>query len=106
MLASLRCFLTIGFSCLVVFYPESAPGLSLKRGWYVSTVEMDLTLLSDTFSYVTFGNGLVAVLAGLIANGTAGAFGFVAPFVLAILPLATVALVVSAHGLRTTGTSH
>ncbi len=54
----------------------------------------DGTLLSDTFSYATFGNGLVAVIAGLVANTAAESYGFVAPFVVAILPLSIVAIII------------
>ena len=50
--------------------------------------------LSDTFAYATFGNGLVAVIAGLIANKAADSYGFVAPFVVAILPLFIVAVMI------------
>lgn len=45
-------------------------------------------LLSDTFSKATFLNGIVAVLAGLTANVVAASYGYVAPFVLALFPLA------------------
>eukprot|EP01039_Chlorochromonas_danica_P004273 gene4273-4693_t len=55
----------------------------------------DSALLGETFAYATFGNGLVAVLAGLAANTVADSFGFVAPFVLAILPLIIVAILVT-----------
>lgn len=55
----------------------------------------DASLLGQTFSYATFGNGLVAVVAGLIANSAAESYGFVAPFVLALLPLTCVATLVS-----------
>jgi MFS family permease len=55
----------------------------------------DSSSLGDTFTYATFGNGLVAVFAGLVANTAAGSFGFVAPFVVAILPLALVGFIVS-----------
>ena len=51
----------------------------------------DASLLGDTFAYATFGNGLVAVIAGLIANTAADAYGYVAPFVVAIVPLTAVA---------------
>ena len=54
----------------------------------------DGSLLGDTFAYATFGNGLVAVLAGLIANTAAASYGFVAPFVVAIVPLSAVAFMV------------
>jgi predicted MFS family arabinose efflux permease len=53
------------------------------------------SLLGDTFSYATFGNGLVAVIAGLVANTAAHTSGYVAPFVVAILPLGVVAVMVS-----------
>lgn len=52
-------------------------------------------LIGDTFAYATFGNGLVAVIAGLIANSAAETYGFVAPFVVAILPLSIVAIMVT-----------
>lgn len=51
----------------------------------------DNTLIGDTFAYATFGNGLVAVGAGLVANYSAESYGYVAPFVVAIVPLLTVA---------------
>ena len=54
----------------------------------------DGALLGETFSYATFGNGLVAVIAGLIANFAADKFGFVAPFVVAMVPLSVVAFLV------------
>ena len=55
----------------------------------------DEALIGDTFSYATFGNGLVAVIAGLVANSAAESSGYVAPFVVAILPLGIVAFVIS-----------
>lgn len=54
----------------------------------------DGNLLGDTFAMATFGNGLVAVIAGLVANTAAESYGFVAPFVVAILPLSIVAGIV------------
>lgn len=55
----------------------------------------DGSLLGDTFAYATFGNGLVAVIAGLAANYAAQTTGFiVAPFVVAIVPLTVVAITV------------
>jgi len=54
----------------------------------------DGSLLGDTFSYATFGNGLGAVVAGLVANTAAESYGYVAPFVVAIIPLSIVGLVV------------
>lgn len=54
----------------------------------------DSSLLSTTFSNAIFGNGVVAVGAGLIANSAASQYGFVAPFMVAVLPLAIVAAIV------------
>ena len=52
-------------------------------------------LLGETFAYATFGNGLVAVIAGLIANFAVQSSGFVcAPFIVAIIPLTIVAVTV------------
>ena len=50
--------------------------------------------LGDTFAQATFGNGLVAVAAGLIANRAAASYGYVAPFLVAILPLSLSALLI------------
>jgi MFS transporter, MFS domain-containing protein family, molybdate-anion transporter len=36
----------------------------------------DAQLLGETFSYATLGNGVVAVLAGLVGNVAADKFGF------------------------------
>lgn len=54
----------------------------------------DGSWLGDTFAYATFGNGLVAVVAGLLANSVASSFGYVAPFVVALVPLTLVALII------------
>jgi len=51
--------------------------------------------LSDTFSLATFGNGIVAILAGLLASVVAQAYGFVAPFMLAIVFLSAATGIVS-----------
>eukprot|EP01040_Poterioochromonas_malhamensis_P020021 gene20021-23808_t len=54
----------------------------------------DSNWIGDTFAFATFGNGLVAVVAGLIANSVASSFGFVAPFLVALVPLTLVGLIV------------
>jgi len=59
-----------------------------KRGF-------DAALLADTFAYQTFGNGVVAVVAGLVANSAADTFGYVAPFMISIVPLVTLSILVS-----------
>jgi hypothetical protein len=51
-------------------------------------------LLNDTFAYATIGNGLVAVMAGLIANSAAEMYGFVAPFIVAIISLVVASITV------------
>eukprot|EP00636_Phaeomonas_parva_P006210 CAMPEP_0118866648 /NCGR_PEP_ID=MMETSP1163-20130328/10480_1 /TAXON_ID=124430 /ORGANISM="Phaeomonas parva, Strain CCMP2877" /LENGTH=471 /DNA_ID=CAMNT_0006800979 /DNA_START=76 /DNA_END=1491 /DNA_ORIENTATION=+ len=45
-------------------------------------------LLPQTFSYLTLGNGIMAVSAGIIAQGAASMYGPVAPFMVCIAPLA------------------
>jgi MFS transporter, MFS domain-containing protein family, molybdate-anion transporter len=57
----------------------------------------DSSLLGQTFSYATFGNGVAAVLAGLVANFAADTYGFVAPFVIALVPLAAVFFLTSSN---------
>jgi MFS transporter, MFS domain-containing protein family, molybdate-anion transporter len=54
----------------------------------------DSYYLSETFSYTTLGNGLVAVCAGLTANTVADSYGYVAPFIVAMLPLSIVGLMI------------
>ena len=46
-------------------------------------------LLSETFTIATFGNGLVAIVAGLVANLSVDYMGYVGPFMIAIIPLGT-----------------
>ena len=41
-------------------------------------------LLTNTFSKATLGNGVVAVLAGFVAQGAAGCCGYAAPFLAAV----------------------
>jgi MFS family permease len=43
--------------------------------------------ISHTFASMTFGNGVVAILSGIIASAAAGMFGFVAPFDVALVCL-------------------
>eukprot|EP01112_Ceratiomyxa_fruticulosa_P019946 TRINITY_DN6657_c0_g2_i1.p1 TRINITY_DN6657_c0_g2~~TRINITY_DN6657_c0_g2_i1.p1 ORF type:complete len:329 (+),score=48.01 TRINITY_DN6657_c0_g2_i1:787-1773(+) len=40
--------------------------------------------LSQTFSYATFGNGVVAIICGLLASWCADTWGFVSPFMLSL----------------------
>ncbi|KNC46020.1 major facilitator superfamily transporter [Thecamonas trahens ATCC 50062] len=55
----------------------------------------DPSLLADTFSKTTLGNGMVAVTAGLLASGLAERFGFVAPFLAAVVPLVALGAIVA-----------
>src|SRR3569833_358031 len=51
--------------------------------------------LSQTLSLATFGNGLVAVGSGVLADGVVNQYGYVAPFMVALVVLVLVALVIS-----------
>uniref|UniRef100_A0A7S2JQG3 Molybdate-anion transporter n=1 Tax=Cyanoptyche gloeocystis TaxID=77922 RepID=A0A7S2JQG3_9EUKA len=53
-------------------------------------------LISNTFSVATFGNGVVAIVSGLVASFVAEKFGYVAPFDVAVALLILVVIVVSA----------
>ncbi len=55
----------------------------------------DPSLIGETFSLATFGNGVVAVMAGLISNVVASMYGYVSPFLAAIIPLSVCAYLVS-----------
>jgi MFS family permease len=52
-------------------------------------------LLGNTFGLATLGNGLVAVTAGLVAGSLADTYGFVAPFIGALIPLFLVFAIVT-----------
>ena len=71
---------------------------SVFEAWMVcehNKLGFDEAALGNTFSYATFGNGLAAVVAGLVANTAAEARGYVAPFIVAMIPLAITALIVA-----------
>jgi hypothetical protein len=57
-------------------------------GGWVGESGFDAALLSQTFSWATWGNGLVAILSGVAANMAADSMGLVAPFMLAIVTFA------------------
>eukprot|EP00042_Codosiga_hollandica_P027991 m.143829 g.143829 ORF g.143829 m.143829 type:complete len:435 (+) comp52650_c0_seq1:41-1345(+) len=68
------------------------------EAWMVSehnSRNFDPELLNDTFSKATFGNGVGAVLAGLVAGAAAETWGYVAPFLICLIPLALVGIIVS-----------
>ena len=71
---------------------------SVFESWMVCEHQkqgFDSALLGSTFSNAIFGNGLVAVGAGFVANAAASSYGYIAPFLVAILPLVTVAFLVA-----------
>lgn len=74
-------------SLLLIWYPTGISTsllFSVFESWMVCEHHkhgFDSNLLGETFSYATLGNGLVAVVAGLVANTAAESYGFVAPFV-------------------------
>jgi len=70
---------------------------SAFEAWMVSEHNkngFDPALLSDTFSKATTYNGVIAVVAGLVASWLADRFGYVAPFVFAIIPLILLSTIV------------
>lgn len=72
---------------------------SVFEAWMVSEHNsrgFDPSLLSDTFGLATVGNGIIAIVAGVCAEWAASSYGYVAPFVVAILPLTVLAVTVSA----------
>lgn len=83
-------------SYLIVLPCSVLPCPALSESWMVCEHHargFEPALLGETFSYATLGNGMVAVLAGLIANYFADMFGYVAPFVVAMAPLSVVGLI-------------
>jgi MFS family permease len=71
---------------------------SVFESWMVCEhfrLGFDAQLLGETFSYATLGNGVVAVAAGLTANTAADHFGYIAPFLLATIPLVFIALTIT-----------
>jgi len=43
--------------------------------------------MSQTFSYATFGNGIIAILSGLAASVAADKYGYIAPFMMSLVLL-------------------
>jgi MFS transporter, MFS domain-containing protein family, molybdate-anion transporter len=63
---------------------------SVFEAWMVSEHNargFSPSLLSGTFSMATFGNGIIAIVAGLVASFLADSYGFVAPFMLSLAVL-------------------
>jgi len=53
------------------------------------------SLLSETFSQAIYGNGLVAIFSGLLANWLVERFGVTSPFLAAICFFALATLVIT-----------
>eukprot|EP00741_Cyanophora_paradoxa_P002968 tig00000655_g2881.t1 len=53
-------------------------------------------LLANTFSIATLGNGIIAILSGLVASAVAAKYGLVAPFDTALVLLIVCTLIVAA----------
>lgn len=59
---------------------------SVFESWMISSHNsqgFDSSLLSVTFQWQTFLNGLVAIISGILANVSVDSYGLVAPFILA-----------------------
>ncbi|CAB4492193.1 DUF791-domain-containing protein [Rhizophagus irregularis] len=71
---------------------------SVFESWMVSehfSRGFHSSLLSETFSMATYGNGLVAIFSGLLANWLAEHFGITSPFLAAIGFFVLAALVIT-----------
>ncbi|KAI9315570.1 molybdate-anion transporter MOT2, partial [Dichotomocladium elegans] len=65
----------------------SATLFSVFEAWYVSehmSTHIPAEWMSRTFARATFLNGLVAIVAGLVANGVVSLWGFKAPYAVAM----------------------
>ncbi|CAG8594289.1 8707_t:CDS:2, partial [Diversispora eburnea] len=70
---------------------------SVFEAWMISehfSRGFDSNLLSDTFSYMTFGNGFVAIICGLLAGGLEKNYGILSPFIMAICFFIVAALMI------------
>ena len=117
-LATITCFYS------VEFLGESVPrffSAYLKHGWYLNTRrEVQLFIfndldqppnnpppflcickaypqedLTDIFAWSTFANGLMAIMAGIVANNLVDFFGLTAPFIVAAIILAITFFLIS-----------
>jgi len=70
---------------------------SVFEAWMVSehmSRNFHPDLLGDTFGLATIGNGLVAIAAGMVGQGAADEYGYVAPFMVCIGPLILCGIIV------------
>lgn len=61
--------------------------------------------LSNTFALATLGNGVVAILAGLVASAVADNYGYVAPFMVALVCCISLSILVALYWTENHGDS-
>lgn len=94
-IASAFCKVTPNYSVLLLGRFLGGVGTALLstvlESWMVAEhkrLQYSQELLDDTFAKATLCNSVAAILAGLIAQFSADTYGYLAPFMLAIIPLA------------------
>lgn len=55
----------------------------------------DPTLLAETFSLATFGNGIAAILAGILSSLLTAGMGYTSPFMMAFVCLVLGSLIIN-----------
>ncbi|KAJ3148636.1 Molybdate-anion transporter [Geranomyces michiganensis] len=100
---SLSCLTKLSPNFTVLLFGRLLGGISTSllfsvfEAWMVSEHHsrgFREVLLSDTFSWSTFLNGLVAIMSGILANFVSESYGFVAPFMASMFFLIIAAVVV------------
>ncbi|KAI8593331.1 hypothetical protein BDZ88DRAFT_493222 [Geranomyces variabilis] len=100
---SLSCLTKLSPTFTVLLFGRLLGGISTSllfsvfESWMVSEHHsrgFREVLLSDTFSWSTFLNGLVAIMSGILANFVSESYGFVAPFMASMFFLVVAAVVV------------
>jgi predicted MFS family arabinose efflux permease len=104
LLYSTFCFIVMSKNFYILLFGRILSGISTSllfsvfESWMVSehySRGFHQSLLSDTFSLATYGNGLVAIFSGLLANWLVERFGVTSPFLAAIGFFALAALVIT-----------
>ncbi|RIA89476.1 hypothetical protein C1645_772235 [Glomus cerebriforme] len=104
LLYSTFCFIVMSKNFYILLFGRILSGISTSllfsvfESWMVSehySRGFHSSLLSDTFSLATYGNGLVAIFSGLLANWLAEHFGVTSPFLAAIGFFVLAALVIT-----------
>jgi len=103
-LYSTACLITLSQNFYVLLFGRLVSGIatsllfSVFEAWMVSEHNNRTfpgELISQTFSISNFGNGLIAIIAGLIASAVATKFGNVAPYMVSLLSLITATALVA-----------